>query len=462
MRDPRDHLANARVPPHSDDAEQSVLGALLLDSRAWDQVADVLSAEHFYHPDHRAIFTTIGKLVASTKPVDVIAVCEHGGHDLAYVNELSASVISANRARSHAEIVLQRWREREAIRIGTSLADDAQRGFIDTDQMTARFDAAVTALLQLSQGSDKREPQQVAQLAVAFSAHLEAVYEGKEVTIRTGLTDLDRLTAEGIREGELWVIGARPSMGKTALTNTLARNMAQNSKDPAKGRRGCLFLSQEDSYMALMARHVAALGRVNLADLRNPAKAPESMWSGMTTGVHMLTDLDLWIDDQAALTMADVRRKVQQVKRRTDLGVVMIDYLQLMTGEGDNRNIELGKIANGLKKAAKDLGVGVILLSQLNREVDKRIGPPVMSDLRDSGDIEGAADLIALLHREHKRNPTEENKHHAELHVVKHKNGATGTVDLHFDGAFQRFGDWEGPPPRRGIKRAMSTDGGLN
>lgn len=196
--------------------------------------------------------------------------------------------------------------------------------------------------------------------------------------------------------------------------------------------------------MALTARHVAAAGRVNLAHLRNPRTAPQAMWSGVAEAVTELSPLRIAMDDQASLKMSDVRRKIQQVRRRHgELSLVVIDYLQLMEGEGDNRNQALGMLANGLKRAAKEFNCWIVLLSQLNREADKRAGPPQMSDLRDSGDIEGAADLIGLLHRQYVRTKKEELKYLAELHVCKHKNGRTDTLKLFFDGAVQRFGDWD-------------------
>lgn len=447
-------MADNRVPPHSDEAEQGVLGALLMDNRAWEQVATVLAAERFYRPDHRAIYSTIGKLIAASKPADVITVFEAGGHDLAYLNELASSVPSVSRAGGYAQIVVERWREREAAAIGSRLTDAMLGGLPVGATVGEAIDGIITKLMALSTDLADHEPVHVSELALRFVDHVSALQDGSDDAVRTGLRDLDKLTAGGPRPGELWVIGARPSMGKTALTGTFARNMARAI--------GALFLSQEDGFNALIARHVAALGRVNLADLRNPREAPDAMWTGLSDGVHELGGLNLFLDDQAGLTMADVRRKIQQVARKTKLGVVVIDYLQLMEGDGDNRNIQLGKISNGLKKAAKDFQVPVILLSQLNREADKRPGPPQMSDLRDSGDIEGAADLIGLLHREYRRNPSSANKHHAELHVVKHKNGATDTVNLWFDGAFQRFSDWDGPPPERMRGRASSAShGGL-
>jgi replicative DNA helicase len=306
--------------------------------------------------------------------------------------------------------------------------------------------AAVTALLALGEGRrSETEPQHVSDLVAGFVDYISDVYEGRVTAMSTGLHGLDDMTAGGGRTGELWVFGARPSMGKTGLTNTIARNMSR--PDLAS-----LFCSQEDSLNALMARHVASLGRVNLADLRNPKKAPDSMWNGLTEGVHNLSAVNLYLDAQGGLTLGDVRRKVQQTKRRakqtgSKVGLIVVDYLQLMRGEGANRNIELGAIANGMKQLAKDEDVLVFLLSQMNREADKRLGPPVVSDLRDSGDIEGAADVIGLLWRPYVYWKADNLKRYAELLLAKQKNGQQGSVHLEFDGAYQRFIDWDGKVP---------------
>jgi replicative DNA helicase len=288
--------------------------------------------------------------------------------------------------------------------------------------------------MALGDGRRTDEPQDIEPLTAAFIDDLQERADGRTDAIATGLVDLDRLTGEGGRRGELWVVGARPSMGKTAFVLHLCRNVGRMHR--------VLMLTQEDSLMSLTQRHVAAAGAVNLSHLRNPQRAPDSMWSGVTDGVNVLRELQISMDDQGSLTLADVRRKVQQVKRRhSDCAVVVIDYLQLMNGETDNRNHSLGALANGLKAMAKDLNCWVVLLSQLNREADKRNGPPQMSDLRDSGDIEGAADFIGLLHRQYMRTRKEADKHDAELHVVKHKNGPTGSLKFWFDGARQVFAD---------------------
>jgi replicative DNA helicase len=443
--------------PHSDEAEHAVLGALLIDNQAFEAVSTVLKPEHFYQTDHRAIYETICELLTVGKLADLVTVHEKGHHDMVYLNQLMASVVSSRAAQRHAELLVDLWRERELMRLGSNLADEVLRGAHDAkgkpqpvDQV---IDQMITKLMALNAVAERNEPRDISELVLSFVDDLTERYEGKTTSVLTGLKDLDHCTAGGGRPGELWVIGARPSMGKTGMVLTLSRNVGRKHQ--------VLMLTQEDSLNSLTARHVAAAGRVNLADIRNPQRAPESMWEGVTEGVDALGKLHIAMDDQAALSIMDVRRKIQQVKRRhKTLSLVVIDYLQLMEGDGDNRNQELGKISNGLKRAAKEFGVWIILLSQMNREADKRNGPPQMSDLRDSGDIEGAADLIGLLHREHRRNPTEANKMHAELHVVKHKNGPTDTLHFTFDGAHQRFSDWEGLPPSKGIGKAQR--GGLD
>lgn len=435
-------MAGGRVPPHSAEAEQSLIGGLLLDNRALDRLP-AISAADFYSGAHQIIWQSVVDLLAAGRPADVTTVGaaleasqrleQAGGQE--YLHALSACVPSASNAPAYAGIVVERSVRRALIATAAAVQDAAYRAASD-DAAASIIDRAVTDLLRLQDGRRNDEPQDLAPLAVKFIDDLQARADGQTDAIGTGLTALDRLTADGGRRGELWVIGARPSMGKTAFVLSLCREVGR--------RHRVLMMTQEDSLMSLTARHVAAAGRVNLAHLRSPANAPHSMWEGVTEGVQVLQPLQVTMDDQAALKLSDVRRKIQQVKRRHgDVAMVVIDYLQLMDGELDNRNQALGLIANGLKRAAKELGCWIVLLSQLNREADKRTGLPQMSDLRDSGDIEGAADLIGLLHREWMRKPKPENEHLAELHVCKNKNGRTGTLKFFFDGAVQRFGNWE-------------------
>jgi replicative DNA helicase len=383
-------------------------------------------------------------------------VFEAGGHDLAYLNQLAdaAPGVGAKRLRSYADIMLKRWSARELLRLGALLSDEAMSGEGENTETLA--DKCMERLMAMADGRKvSAGPVHASELAMRFVAHIEALYSGASDAIATHLVDLDKLTSGGGRPGELWVLGARPSMGKTALSGTLARNVAAS-----KGR-GAAFFSLEDSTNALTGRHFAAMGRINLADLRAPKNAPADMWDKLAEAADHMSRLNLWIDDEVCSTVKEVRRRIVALKRKGPLSMVVIDYLQLMDDEGDNRNIMLGKIANGLKRLAKELGIWVVLLSQLNREADKRTGPPIMADLRDSGDIEGAADVIGLLHREHRRNPKAD-KTHCELHIVKHKNGPTDTVHLYFDGSHQRMSNWTGPIPSVVVKKVEYVGKGMS
>ena len=444
-------LEQARTPPHSIEAEQSVLGAMLMDNAVQPDVAALIKESDFYSAEHRIIYRAISDLVAANKPADVITVFEvvrdrldaTQESPLVYLNALAVSVASPRAGPTYAGIVAERAQRRTLMAIGQDLADRAMRMTEQAAPVAGMVDAAVTALLGLQENTAGTEPVDLPAFLVPWMDDLQERAEGRNMPFATGLADVDRLTGGGGRRGELWVIGARPSMGKTAFVLQLCRFMGVAHQ--------VLLLSQEDSLLSSTARFVAAAGRVNLADLRNPQAAPGSMWAGVTDGVADLQALNVAMDDQTGLNLSDVRRKAQQVKRKHGrLDLLVVDYLQLMDDDGPNRNISLGYLANGLKRFAKQYGCWVVLLSQLNREADKRTGPPQMSDLRDSGDIEGAADLIGLLYREHMRKPTPENKHFAELHVCKQKNGPTDTVRLYFDGQYQQFGNWEGPAPRRG------------
>lgn len=427
---------HARTPPHSMQAEQSLLGCVLVDPLVWEAVAALVDAEDFYAPEHRSIWSTMAALMRAGVPPDVVSVFERGGHDLAELNALAMCVASTRSAAVYAGMVRDCAVRRQVIQCAMDLADSVwadQRRERPTHEL---IDAATVQLLALLGGRQQRQPHVVAELLPPFLAGLEDRAQGKIDAVATGLHDVDRLTGGGFRPGELVVIGARPSMGKSALSGTIARNVA------AAGRK-VLVCSMEDSQDMLVARHVAAAGRVNLADIRAPQRAPEVMWHGVSEAVDALMPLRLYVDDQPSLTVADVRRKVAQVQRASGgLDLVVVDYLQLMRGDGDTRAQELGAIAAALKSAAKEYGVVVVLLSQLSREADKFDGPPRLEHLKESGGIEEAADIVGLLWREARRKPKPDNKHRAQIEFAKHKSGATDTVRLWFDGATQRFADW--------------------
>lgn len=432
----------ALVPPHTMQGEESVLGAMLMDNACVEVVQELLQPSHFYVANNAKIYRAICELVAQGKPADVFAVFDRISGELPYLNELAQCVTSAANAVVYAQAVRERANRRELLRIGRDLADRAARGTAQEAPVEDLIDKAVTLLQALQQTGMDTEPQELSVHVGLMLDDLNARAEGKVSTFATGLRDLDRLTAGGGRRGELWVFGARPSMGKSALVLHLCRQLGLASR--------VLVCSMEDSAMMAATRFVAAAGEVNLALLRNPQGAPEAMWSGVADAVDSLMPLQISLDDQPALNMAQIRRKVQQVRRRHGrVDVLVVDYLQLMDDGGENRNLSLGRVAYGLQALAKELGLWVILLSQLSRKADERAGVPQMGDLRDSGDVEGAAHVIGLLHREYMRKEAEETKCWAQLHVAKQKNGPTGTLNLRFDGALQRFSDWDGPVPFR-------------
>jgi replicative DNA helicase len=440
--------------PHSAEAEQSVIGCVLLDNTAFDRVADLVREVDFVTPEHRAIWATIARLVNATKPADPITVHVEGGHDLAYCNALHQSVVSTAHARRYAEIVRDLSRQRQLMQAGLAIVHQAAAPGLE---VVAKVDEAMAKLSAITDTTMTRESVPLADAVVTYLDRLQAEAEGNTRVIQTGLRDLDRMLAGGLREGELMVIGARPKMGKTALVLTLARNIAR--------RYGVLICSQEMPVHELVARHVSALGRINLGALRNPSELKDSGWSAVSEALERMRHMAMILDEQRALTLADVRRKVMEAKRRQGVDVVIIDFLQLMAGEGDNRNQELDRISNGLKAMAGEFRCAVILLSQLTREADKRAGPPVMTDLRDSGAIEAAADIIGLLYREFAHplgQHTEDWRHHAQLEIVQ-RNGAPGTINLTFSGEHQYFADWDGASPFKAMGRARSaTSKGLS
>jgi replicative DNA helicase len=430
--------AALRVPPHSVEAEQSVLGALLIDNRVFDRVGDRVQPASFYVHQHRAIFAAAASLIMANKPADVITVFdalkaagkadEAGG--LVYLNELAQSVPGAANAGRYADIVAQRAQCRQAI----CIARDLEAAAFEAAELPAAADEAVQALLALQQGQGDNNPRALVDLLPAWLDALQDRAQGVNDAIPTGMPETDRLFAGGARRGELIVIGSRPSMGKTGICHTLARNFAKHVP--------VLVLSMEDSLNMLVARQVAATGRINLADIRNPPQASGPLWEGVSRSMEVLQDLPIDVDDQPSLTLREVRRKAQFVRaRRGDLGVIILDYLQLMEepGNDESRAYELNRVSRGLKRMAKQLGCVVVLLSQLSRKADETDGPPRLDHLAESGGIEQAADIIGLLWREGRRKPRPDNKHSGQIEWAKNKNGPCDTVQLWFDGATQRW-----------------------
>jgi replicative DNA helicase len=308
-----------------------------------------------------------------------------------------------------------------------------------------QIDAAQMLLAKLATVKSKREPQHINESLRDYLQLLADLSEGKNPAMATGISGLDRLLNGGLRRGEVTVIGARPKHGKTALSLALARNLAR--------AHPVLFLSQEMPVFQLMHRHTAAMGGFDLGAIMRADPADIDMWRAVTDAAESLGRLHLVHDEQCALTLLDIRRKAIKVKREHGLDVLFVDFLQLMNGAGEeNRNRELDVIVNGIKALAMDLGIAVVVLSQMSREADKHYGKPTMTHLRDSGAIEAAADQVALLftdwaHPLSKKDQAFEQ--FSELEIVAHRNGPTGTVPLQFVGRHQQFSDWHGGRPHR-------------
>ena len=448
-----DEVARLRVPPHSIEAEQSVLGGLLLDNLAWDRAADLLTEGDFYRLEHKLIFAAIGALVGASKPADVITVFEQlqglgKGEDaggLAYLNALAQSVPSAANLRRYAEIV----RERAILRKLIAASDEiATHAFNPQGRAVATIlDEAEAQILKIGEeGSRQRQGfQSIDKLAVALIDRVMELAENgaEDVTgVRSGFFDLDRNMA-GLQKGNLIVLAARPSMGKTAFALNIAENVAVQEGLPV------LVFSMEMGASQLALRLVGSLGRIDQTHLRT-GKLGDDEWGRLAEAVDKLKQAQIFIDETPGLTAAELRARARRMARQFGgtLGLIVIDYLQLMSGSSsgdENRATELGEISRGLKGLAKELQCPVIALSQLNRSVETRTDKrPMMSDLRESGAIEQDADVIMFIYRDDYYNkmdgpnPSKE-PGVSEIIIAKQRNGPVGTVKLTFLKPLTRF-----------------------
>jgi replicative DNA helicase len=443
-----DKVAMLRVPPHSVEAEQSVLGALLIDNLAWDKAADLLAEVDFYRHEHRLVFAAVGKLIGDSKPADVITVFEllesqGKGSDvqLAYLNQLAQSLPSAANIRRYAEIV----RERSILRRLISASDEiATAAFNPQGRPVSQIlDEAESRVLKVGEeGARQRQGfQGIKELSKALLDRVVELHESgaDEVTgVRTGYVDLDRLTS-GFQPGDLIVLAARPSMGKTAFALNIVEHVAVREELPA------LVFSMEMGASQLALRLVGSLGRINQQHLRT-GKLDNDEWTHLGNAVESLAKAQVFIDETPGLTVAELRARARRMARQFGgkLGLIVIDYLQLMSGNGgseENRATELGEISRGLKGLAKELACPVIALSQLNRSVESRNDKrPMMSDLRESGAIEQDADVIMFIYRdEYYTKDACKEPGVAEIIIAKQRNGPVDTVKLTFLKPLTRF-----------------------
>ncbi|MEN7344000.1 MAG: replicative DNA helicase [Pseudomonadota bacterium] len=435
-----------RVPPHSIEAEQSLLGGLMLDNNAWDGVVDVVSAEDFYRADHRLIFAGIGALTQQGQPCDVVTLSEHldargelndaGG--LGYLATLANDTPSAANVKAYAEIV----RERSILRSLISAGNEIAGGAFATDGRKAAelLDEAERLVFEIAEKGNRRGGfLSLAQVLPETINRIEELQKsGGDVTgVSTGYTEFDKMTA-GLQPGDLVIVAGRPSMGKTTFAVNIAENAAIGSKVPTA------IYSMEMGAEQLAFRMISSLGRVDQTHLR-VGKFSDDDWARINTAVQLMSEAPIFIDDTPALSPTEVRARARRLKRQHGLGLVVIDYLQLMQvpGTAENRTNEISEISRSLKALAKELHCPVIALSQLNRSVEQRTDKkPVMSDLRESGAIEQDADLICFIYREEVYDPDTPRKGTADIIISKQRNGPIGEIPLTFVGKYTKFENW--------------------
>ena len=442
MADP----AALKVPPHSIEAEQSVLGGLLLEGTAWDLVSDRLVDEDFYRQDHRLIYQAIRRVYDQGRPCDLITVAEcleqseeldrAGG--MAYLGLLAGGVASAVNIAAYADIVRERAIARHLISVGSNIADS---GFHPQGRPVAELlDAAESQVFEIAErGARARSGfSAIKDLLPTVVERLDALYRsGVAMTgVSTGFTDLDRMTS-GMHPAEMIIVAGRPSMGKTSFAMNIVESVAIRARQPVA------VFSMEMPAEQLALRMISSLGRVDAHRVRT-GQLHDDDWPRVTSAVTLLGESNIFIDDTPSLSPMDLRARARRLKRQHGLGLIVVDYLQLMQvpGAKDNRVLEISEISRSLKALAKELSVPVIALSQLNRSLETRPNKrPVMSDLRESGAIEQDADVILFIYRDEVYNEDSADKGKAEIIIAKQRNGPIGHLFLAFLGAYTRFED---------------------
>ncbi|HEY0923916.1 replicative DNA helicase [Rheinheimera pacifica] len=445
-------VAAVKMPPHSIEAEQSVLGGLMLDNEAWDRVAEKVVEQDFYLRAHRFIFAAMSRLAEATQPIDIITVSENLEANLqlddvggfAYLGEIAKNTPSAANILAYAEIV----RERAVVRDMISVAHDIADAGYDTQGRTSAelLDFAETKVFKIAEqrtnANEGPEPINsiLAKTIEKIDELFRSPYDG--VTgVSTGYVDLDKMT-NGMQPSDLIIVAARPSMGKTTFAMNLCEHAAITSDKPV------LIFSLEMPSEQIMMRMLASLGRIDQTKVRTGQLEDED-WARLSSAIELLnTKGKMYIDDGSGLTPTEVRSRARRVAREHGgLSMIMVDYLQLMTvpGMSDNRTLEIAEISRSLKALAKELKVPVVALSQLNRSLEQRADKrPVNSDLRESGSIEQDADLIMFIYRDEVYNDDSPDKGTAEVIIGKQRNGPIGRVRLTFHGRYSRFDNYAG------------------
>ena len=439
-------VEDLKVPPHSIEAEQAVLGGLMLENGAWDQIADRVGEEDFYRHDHRLIFRAIADLAERSSPFDVVTLSEWfqsrgeletvGG--LAYLGTLAKDTPSAANIRAYADIVRERAILRRMIEVGTAIADNGYNA--DGRDSKELLDDAERRVFEIAERGARAQQgfRSIKSLLKNTVEHIDSLFERDDpiTGLPTGYNDFDEMTS-GLQAGDLVIVAGRPSMGKTTFSMNIAEYAAIKRKTPVA------IFSMEMPGEQLAMRMLSSMGRINQQRLRT-GRLEEEDWPRLTSAVSMFTEVPLFIDDSPALSPTEIRARARRLMREHgELGLIVIDYLQLMQAgsrAGENRATEISEISRGLKALAKELSVPVIALSQLNRSLEQRPNKrPVMSDLRESGAIEQDADVIVFIYRDEVYNPESPDKGTAEIIIGKQRNGPIGTVRLTFLGQYTKF-----------------------
>ncbi len=441
-----------RVPPHNREAEQSVIGAIFLDPQSLITASEILLADDFYHNAHKKIFETMLRLSDQGKAIDVVTVTEElsakkeiedvGG--LSYLLELANAVPTAANVAHYAKIVEEKALLRRLIRVATKIVED---GYTREDEVEALLGEAEKKMMEVANRKNAGDFKHVKDVLVETFDNIERLQSQKgDVTgIPTGFRDLDNITA-GFQRNDLIIVAARPSVGKTAFALNVAQSVA------VQARENVAIFSLEMGAEQLVMRMLCAEGNIDAQVLRTGALTTED-WGKLTMAMGSLSNSGIFIDDTPGVRINEIRAKCRRLAQEHGLGMILIDYLQLIQGSGkpgENRQQEVSEISRSLKGLARELKVPVIALSQLSRGVEQRQDKrPMMSDLRESGSIEQDADIVAFLYRDDYYDKESESKNMIEIIIAKQRNGPTGTVTLAFKKEFNKFinVDWSQMPP---------------
>ena len=439
-----------RVPPQSIEAEQSVLGAMLIDKEAIAKVTEVLNADDFYREAHRVIFTAMLELYNKNEAVDLITVTDILRRDnklediggIAYITSLANIVLTAANVKYHADIVAEKSVLRQLVKVSTEIA---AMGYEANDEVGVLLDTAESRILEISNRKKKADFTPISAVLMDSVQSIEKLLNNKGglTGIPTGFNDLDKLTS-GLHPSDFIILAARPSMGKTALALNIVQNVALRAHKRMGGDpRSVAFFSLEMSKEQLVNRMLCAEASIDSQRLRI-GEMSDKDWDALWAACDTMSKAKIYIDDTAGITVMDMRSRARRLKAEHGLDLIVVDYLQLMQGSGKrntsgDRQQEVSEISRSLKALARELDVPVLALSQLSRGVEARqVKRPMLSDLRESGSLEQDADIVAFLYREDYYNPETENKH-TELIIAKHRNGPVDTVNLFFHKQFTKF-----------------------